>query len=738
MQPLASPVPSASTGALYDLGAFKNSKKEDTASFKAEDIKAILHQVQHGNADERELAIDILVNLAAGKDDASAQAQGALSALYADPYGTDKSDPPVSQQAKDDIRRGLGKAAHRMCELALTHAFQPKDGKGRALSVTVACLGALHPDCAADFKRDINQYVHSQMKFLGDNERNEDWLAPQRTVSQAELSCVSEQAYGEKLDISQSAVNLALDVQESPTPETAQKAQEDFKQSMKALTNGMKVGECRTTWVHTGSEGYPHWMPMVVRRKAHEEFEFVLLNTDGKQNEARAGQIENRLITLLSAPGVLDATWEGDCVRHDAQVRAGNGCAPLGHEFLKTFGAKLDGGSGQTLKEITDDCTGRWDNMSAEDMTAMVQGNRAELLNARAQLGDGMAMPEHARGSRAAVMPAGPEPRLPMDDTRHPAGFPQPAPLPSGAQLPSGEPPLLEPAAGQSAELLGAKAPIETVREKLDRLIKPMGLALEKGRESENKPAPYTSAFVGLAESTQAAMPQQGAKLNVSKLSVRKEIASDKQDAQKFLAGLNSNMNDSATAAQLSKLSPSMKPLFGALVVAAQAWMQNTRIHAIGDPGLASRLPNVSKLGILALAAQLPVRIAMPLERAMQVAMPLDPATQIAMANNSPGPADLRTISFAMDEVVNFIDGRQDLLNMAIADLQEIIDSPSSGDSPALKSEANDLLAALKSLQKEFQKPDGAIQSARQFAELACDCPLEAHAAMRERLAVQE
>lgn len=218
----------------------------------------------------------------------------------------------------------------------------------------------------------------------------------------------------------------------------------------------------------------------------------------------------------------------------------------------------------------------------------------------------------------------------------------------------------------------------------------------------------------------------QGAKANG--LSVRERIANDKQDAKKFLASLDGSMNNPATVKQLSKLSPSMKPLFGALIVAAQEWMKNTQIHAIGNPELESRLPNVNRLGILALAAQLPSRIAMPLEVAMKV----------AMTNASPGPGDLRKLSSAMDEVVNFIDSRQDALNMAIADLQEIIDSPSPGDSPTLKSEASNLLDALKFLKKEFQKPDGSIQSARQFADLAVDRPLEAHAVMRERLAVQE
>lgn len=535
MQPSASSVLSS---ALLGLGAFQNQNKDDDFSFGGQDIVQILEQVQHGGADERELAIDILVNLAAGKDAASGDAQLALRTLYADPYGTDKSDPPVGQHVKDEIRQDLSKAAHRMCELALTGSYQPKDGSGRALSVTVACLGALHQECTTDFKRDINQYVHGQMAGLSDNECNEDWLAPQRTVTQGELLSVGSSAYGDALGASESAVNLALDV--DPSDErTVTQVQNDFTKSMNALKKDLGVGECRATWVHTGSKGYPHWMPMVMKRTDDNKFEFLLLNTD-KARQERASQVVDKFIAMAKiAAGDNFTNWTGTFVTNDAQSRAGHGCAPLGHEFLKTVGQELEGSSGKSLEEIANECTKRWDQMSSQDLTAMVQGNRAELVSARAQFGADMAIPVHARQSKPAAMPAGPTvPAGPAPKSTEvlnlekdianlhqqidfyrqlpqglPKGFPDPVSMPLGAQLPSGEPPLVESAVIQNADLLGAKAPLgeaSDVRQKLGKLIDPIGLAFEKDRKFEGKLAPYTSAFVCLADSTEAAIPPQG------------------------------------------------------------------------------------------------------------------------------------------------------------------------------------------------------------------------------------
>lgn len=396
MQPSA---PSAASRPLLGLGAFQNTKKGDKASFGGEDIQEILRQARHGSADEKELAIDILVNLAAGKDE---NAQLALRALYADPYGSDMAGSSVGQHAKDEIRQDLAKAAHRMCELALTDTFQPKDNQGRALSVTVAYLGAQHPACTPDFRRDINGYVHSEMAMLGDNESSEDWLASQRTVSQAELLSAGASAYGDALGISESAINLALDLDPSAQPEQA-RAQHDFERSMYALTKDLAVGDCRATWVHTGSASYPHWMPVVVKRTAEGRFDLVLLHTD-KSNETRAQQVVDRFQALAAAAGPLDADWNATFVTSDAQDRAGHGCAPLGHEFLKTVGVALDEGSTESLADIANRCTERWESMSDADLTAMVQGNRAELVSARAQFGAGMTMPRPSTPPQAAPL----------------------------------------------------------------------------------------------------------------------------------------------------------------------------------------------------------------------------------------------------------------------------------------------------------------------------------------------
>ncbi len=366
--------PRAGAVELGPLGGAGNPAAKD--DFTPEQVKDLARTIVDNNRGESDLAIDMLVQLAARTGVDGRAAQKVLCDLYADP-GVFAEPNTLGDHNKQRIREALASAAHSLCGLSLNARDKQGHAVDHPLSTSVAYLGAQSSESTCSSRADIEKHLNGRLEnVLGHDDP--DRLGSTRQVDGSELQAASN-AYGDRLKLDD-RVSIGLDLDKSLTG--TDKA--GFADAIKGITARLEKSSCKAIWLHTGSKGYPHYMPMVIQRDSAGKLHYHILNTDARSEE-RNKQIRERLHGLLDNTGA--GAGEVHFMHRNMQDRAGHGCGVLGHDLLKQVGQamadkpELAGSATGISGVITSFCDG-WKSLSDEDVKARLVSTRAELFQA--------------------------------------------------------------------------------------------------------------------------------------------------------------------------------------------------------------------------------------------------------------------------------------------------------------------------------------------------------------------
>ncbi|MGE0329449.1 MAG: hypothetical protein AB7P37_02015 [Ramlibacter sp.] len=428
-----------SWGASVQGAFFRDMEKKDGASdftpaaatADAEDgLKVLRNDIATGTREERELAVDILVNLAAGTGDDARKAQDALRSVYANPGCSDAS-------SSTHVRRDIERLAHRLCQLALDPPST--DGKALgsnpqlfnqpdALSLTVAYLGARAPEPpngnnGGAMKSHIETFMKHRVpaapvgvQFLGSG----------RTIDGGELLPAANKlkAFSEK------PVLLEL----YPDTADAQLQQKKFVDPLKALVDGLKASpwNCAAALINVGDPGFQHWMPLVLHQDADKNVQCHVMDSDKTACENH--DVHSRLEKSLKE--VFGNTDHVHIHKSDMQNKpaGAQACGALSLNLLAAVDRQIQFKEFQAEvqpweKEASIDCgiddfdmegfikdhMAEWNALDDESQQARMAATRAELLDAWSEI------------PLPAASPAGSVPVAPQPDV-------QLAPMPEQVQ----------------------------------------------------------------------------------------------------------------------------------------------------------------------------------------------------------------------------------------------------------------------------------------------------------------
>lgn len=340
------------------------------ASEYANDLSALRASIAAARGDPRneegQLAIDVLVNLAARTDEIGTRAQEELRDIYAKPASGDPSTDKLT-------RNQLLNAAHSVCMLALDLDLSERQTTAVPLSATVAKLALHAPESPEGVngggpKSLLTGYLAGKLAVLGPSERD-DVVANNRMVSDRELI-----AAGKGLK--------SLEVWDAPI-ETSQAMRDSTNEQFAAVAKqAIDTKRPVAVWVQTGDDKFKHWMP-VVATPTKDGVHWHILNTESTTPGAL--RTSRALGTFLA-----DAGYRGRIRLHhaDMQQNAPNACGVLGHRMLKDLDKRLaerpnsEQGLNDFVNDAIEDHTTAWAKLTAEDQQAAALAGRAELFEA--------------------------------------------------------------------------------------------------------------------------------------------------------------------------------------------------------------------------------------------------------------------------------------------------------------------------------------------------------------------
>lgn len=343
------------------------------------DVKQLANDIAQLSGDDRDLAVDMLVNLAAGTDPRSKDAQATLRNLYADPNEFSGANQ-LQEHGKQEVRACLKAAAHRMCDLALSANALPRAGGDQPLSATVAYLGGrCEPPAGTPVTEDrVQTYLEQQIQSGGSTlNAGDKLLAPGRYATECELAGAARNLSA--LPVHSTPLNMNI------TGRSAEVVGAMFTDPLKELLLAVqaKAGPaCQAAWIHTGDDSFAHWMPLVIHKDNAGRLQCHVLDTHSDAPSSR--RIRDDLLALLVDAGVDPAT----VTFHSAemQTHAPNACGPLGHGMLKALDKELvdsiDHANGADVSGCIDQYIQGWCNLPPSDQEAGALSARAELLQA--------------------------------------------------------------------------------------------------------------------------------------------------------------------------------------------------------------------------------------------------------------------------------------------------------------------------------------------------------------------
>lgn len=385
----------------------------------AESLNELAAAMVQGDAGKRQIATEILVNLAARNDDVGKKAQEMLRDVHANP--TNYAEPGgLADHLVQAIRQDIESVAHALITVSLNAKDSGHNKVQHPLSVTVAYIAGQCRLVTRDEQSAIGQYLDEQITC--ESAEGAGRLGLTRLTGQSELVAASS-AYKDVLPLdNQCCVQLDLDGKEGLDTTQARLAK-----AVQSLTAGLGKGQCKSVWLQTGSEKYPHWMPVVVQRAEDGALHYHIVNTDGG-NPDRAKAISEHLKQL--APPTPGAKSQVHLSTWPMQTHAGNGCGVLGHQLLKSLAVQLReypalARNGEAVSQFIDDYCKSQMRQPEADIRAQVVSTRAELLQAYADCASHIAQPEMSpRLEPAFALPGvvSPSGKPSLDGSRLPSG----------------------------------------------------------------------------------------------------------------------------------------------------------------------------------------------------------------------------------------------------------------------------------------------------------------------------
>lgn len=358
-------------------------------------LKALRSQISQGNREERGLALDILVNLAAGSGDEALQAQDTLRSVYANPRCTDETH-------NEPVRRDIERLSLRLCELALD---PPADSKclagknpelfnsSRTLSITVAYLGAKAPDPpnGGAMRSHIQSFLHTRLPGAT---AKDTLVAPGRTIEGGELTAAAGKL--------QSFAGPPEVLELYPDTADASLQQQKFVDPLKALVDRLEDDEnhhCAVALINVGDPDFQHWMPLVLHTDENNNVHCHVMDSD--MSACDRHKVHERLEKLLGQ--VFDDP--NDIHIHKSDMQAGpagaQACAALSLDLLAAVDRQVQFKEGEAQaqdweKEASWGCDisefdmggfidghmKAWNELDDRSQSAAIAVRRAQLLEA--------------------------------------------------------------------------------------------------------------------------------------------------------------------------------------------------------------------------------------------------------------------------------------------------------------------------------------------------------------------
>lgn len=383
MNPMGNPGALATSfykSSIFNVSSGEKAKKD--APTEAEDIEKLVDAINEpADPEDRELAMDILVGLAASNGHAGSLAQEALRSLYAFP------GKHASENERADIRSKLQESAHHACKLFvgndLDNAGQPRSEERpveerHQLSITVAYLGGRYADSKGG-----NAMVDAMNAHIGRaiadgsgvrEDDDEAFLKRDRLVGHSELAAASHDL-------------TALCRHDAPLKYRVEEGNDGLVTRLDGLMAKMTDQDappCMVAWVNAAHNKYEHWMPLILFRDENDHVHCHLMDSDMNGNSGKDIRA-----------GIEDAVGQAGMNFHlhggSMQENAAHSCGILGHSLLMAMNDTLsEPGAGlrndEQLSESINRFVTRWTECPPGDQEAIALIGRAELLEARAKI----------------------------------------------------------------------------------------------------------------------------------------------------------------------------------------------------------------------------------------------------------------------------------------------------------------------------------------------------------------
>lgn len=426
-------------------------------------LKDLRAQIAGGCKEERELALDILVNLAADEGEQGKAAQKTLREVYANPGCTDPGQNTPTRRRIEDLSLEL-------CKLALNPPSRTDSDRAVLFggqnelgfdnfSMTVAYLGGraqLPPDGknGGAMQGHIEQHIENKLAKLDEGARpygKNQYLGAARSTEFAELHAASQNLT--HLKVNPDSLNMQFS--------NASGSQKQFVEPLENMIADMrKTGDsCRAVMINTGHNEFAHWMTLVVELDDDDDVVFHVVDTDKTACEERG--IPQKLNELLDqVDPVMRKTYASDVQKREVCAQA---CGVLGYGLLEALDQQMGSGKAVHVGNSIEDYMDKLNESTDDDLGAQVVSTRAHLLDAWAGGANPSPQPVARKDVMEVLMANTPVPVVPPARPLVQGlsvGFPEPILLASGGvALPAGEQPAPASAEIQNADLLGASPP---------------------------------------------------------------------------------------------------------------------------------------------------------------------------------------------------------------------------------------------------------------------------------------
>lgn len=711
-------------------------------------LKDLRADISRGPREARELALDILVNLAAGKGDDARQAQESLRLVYADPKCDDKAQD-------ESVRRYIENSAHELCTRALKHAAtdsvvveSKSDGWNPELfndpdqlSVTVAYIAgrAQEPPAGPNGGAMRSHIEHFLRDRLPDGPSNpaapsasDRFLGVSRTIEQSELQAACAQLTALHVD------PMPLELYISGDKDTLNAAL--FTQKLDSAITALEAAGDRcisALWINVQSVSGQHWMPLILHKDNDGNMECHVMDSDGTKSKEKGVHVELQKL--------LDERFDADAIHIKASDMqegdgAGQSCGALGYGLLASLDRLIQVQKGSAdrddltpgkalllhelepgadmvdfdMEAFMEGHVGQWNALSSADQCAALVSTRARLLDAWAG---------------EPVEPAGQPEQVYMNL------YPTPQPAPAGARLPEGDAP--EPVVVSPELLRDAQAPQD------DDGVGFVLFAPPDARPPDEPQGPRPPAR-SMPDALAKAL--DGYRLTRTTNSEGRLVhASSLTDVANTCNQLQS-VGNLQGAKILSKSPKTTRPLLRALVN-----FQRVVAPLANDSPLLANFQRDSKFSQLANRLIDAKPDALVQQMTTQLPQLMGDLVALAVKAGQPGAAGeaaLAAFKGKLLEVPHVVRGFTNRVDASIEQLQALIGTPQNslweqlkergntvtmGNRPA-HGDAAKLLLVLRELKAAMDSSDGPVASFVKFAQDASAHPQEMAEAMRARL----